>query len=181
MRKPTSQEILKQSLKDLMRSTSFDSICIQDILNESHISRRTFYKYFYNKEGLLEYTLYEDLFKHNFYDFSRPLGERKCEMLETISLDKPFYLQVLSMPLGQTLWQTHGTRSLYEYFLGKETNIPSSVLQLTCSVISAGAPQTNLSFLNGSIRLSADNIGSWHEEFVEGSIHSLRHISLQRY
>lgn len=53
MKKPSCQEILICTMREMLEKRSFEKITVQDILAETDISRTTFYKHFTCKEQLL--------------------------------------------------------------------------------------------------------------------------------
>lgn len=53
MKKPNCQEILICTMRDMLGRRSFERITVQDILEETDVSRTTFYKHFACKERLL--------------------------------------------------------------------------------------------------------------------------------
>lgn len=53
MKKPSCQEILICTMREMLEKRSFEKLTVQDILAETDISRTTFYKHFACKEQLL--------------------------------------------------------------------------------------------------------------------------------
>lgn len=51
----TSKKWLEDSLLNLMKLNSYEDITVTDISNNADLSRRTFYRFFKNKNELLEY------------------------------------------------------------------------------------------------------------------------------
>ena len=76
MKKPTVPQILADTIKELLEKQSPDKITVQDILNESNISRPTFYKYFKDKNDLISYIFRKELCEPFFMDFSKGLADR---------------------------------------------------------------------------------------------------------
>lgn len=53
--KPTSKQILVESLKDLLKSQPFDKITIQAIVDNCQLTRTTFYRHFRDKYELIDW------------------------------------------------------------------------------------------------------------------------------
>lgn len=171
MKKPSSQYILMQTLKEMMRNRRFDDIAVYEILQESGVSRATFYKYFYTKESLLETLLYTDLAKPNFYDLSRPIAERKQETLENLRGDKAFYLHALETSTVQRFWKYHAAQSLYQYY-SQVRGIDSPELMQVCEFLAEGIVKFNLNCITSDAAMSAQTLSKLHENLVEGAVSS---------
>jgi len=57
----TTREIIKESLKSLLKTKPLKKISVKDICNNAYVSRKTFYTYFNNKFHLIEVMLQDDV------------------------------------------------------------------------------------------------------------------------
>jgi AcrR family transcriptional regulator len=57
----TTREIIKESLKSLLKTKPLKKISVKDICNNAYVSRKTFYTYFNNKFDLIEVMLQDDV------------------------------------------------------------------------------------------------------------------------
>lgn len=118
MKKASIQEILTHTIKELMAKHEPDAITVRKILEESGISRPTFYKYFCDKQNLIEFVFESELAKPFFWDFSKGLEEREVLFLEHLSSYRSFYLNALKTT-GQNsfyhMWIEQALSSLYGF------------------------------------------------------------------
>jgi AcrR family transcriptional regulator len=55
--------LIESSFKELVMAKPFDKITIADICERAHISRKTFYSYFIDKNDLIEHIIHDDVLK----------------------------------------------------------------------------------------------------------------------
>lgn len=168
MKKETSQFILSHTLMEMMAEQDISQISINDILQESNISKATFYKYFNNKSDLLCYTVYNDLIAGTFYDFSRSPKDRKQETMEFIQRNRLFYRNALVNPSVCEMYRDHCESALYGYYARCE-KMDLAKLRQTCTFLTSGIIQFNQNFALGKISDSPQTIALWYAELLEVS------------
>lgn len=168
MRKAGSKEILMQTLHDMMCSTPFEQITVTDILNESGVSRTTFYRHFYGKTDLL-ISLFEDkIAMNNFFIFYAPSYEREQDFFRFLYQDREFWLHAFTVPDLVNKWRTLAQKSLLmEYrscFSNEEDAFFFSV------ALSAAYVQMNRTYLNSSRNHTPEEISAYMQKFTLGAL-----------
>ena len=64
-----SKDKIVEAMFRLLEKDSFDEITLNEVLDEASVSRRTFYRYFQNKQAILEFYI------HTFIENYRLLNE----------------------------------------------------------------------------------------------------------
>ena len=168
MKKPSSQFLLRQTLKEMLEVYPLRQISVNDILRESGVSKATFYKYFNNKKDLLSDIVYRDLVAGNFYDFSRSIAERKLETLEKIGRNRRFYRHVFELPFLQQNYVEHAAASTFGYY-ARFPDMDAERLKNTCRALAAGILETNRAFAQGELCGSPEEIALWHADLLDAS------------
>lgn len=89
---------MAETLKDLMRSTSFEKITISDITDACGIHRQTFYYHFQDRHELLDWLLYNELLKPFIEGFTfEDVYERFDVLFLTMYNDRKFYQNALKI------------------------------------------------------------------------------------
>ncbi len=81
-----SKQEICQALFQLLKTNSFGEITVNEILDLSQISRRTFYRYFSNKDQVLDY-YFEGLISHYQLLEDRILAQETFKGMLTVTLD----------------------------------------------------------------------------------------------
>ena len=81
-----SKQEICQALFQLLKTNSFGEITVNEILDLSQISRRTFYRYFSNKDQVLDY-YFEGLISHYQLLEDRILAQETFQGMLTVTLD----------------------------------------------------------------------------------------------
>lgn len=158
MKKLSVQEILTSTIKELMDDRSIDEITVKDILRESGIGRSTFYKYFCDKQELIEYIFQQELAAPFFWDFSKDLQEREELFLQYLLENRRFYLNALKST-GQNslyqIWLEQAIHSVQQYLRQhpEYSIIPQDDLAFYAKFISYAYVNINIEWLelNGPI------------------------------
>lgn len=85
----TTYEMIKESLKSLIKTTPLRKISVEDICVNAHISRKTFYTYFTDKFDLIDKMFQDDVIA-SMYEL-RELLPRHSEDSSTIIVLERFY------------------------------------------------------------------------------------------
>ena len=101
----TTRVALLNTMRNMVRNQSFQSISIDDICAQVHISRRTFYRYYPDKYSLLK-EVYDEFFfskinaeqAYNFWDIFRDI----CEQVYS---DKMFFLHAFEVKGQNGFWE----------------------------------------------------------------------------
>lgn len=89
---------MAETLKDLMRSTSFEKITISDITDACGIHRQTFYYHFQDRHELLDWLLYSELLNPFIENFTfENMYEKFNNLFLTMYNDKKFYQNALKI------------------------------------------------------------------------------------
>lgn len=89
---------MAETLKELMRSSSFEKITISDITNACGIHRQTFYYHFQDRHELLDWLLYSELLVPFIEDFSFDnMYDKFNQLFLTMYNDKKFYQNALKI------------------------------------------------------------------------------------
>lgn len=101
---------IEQSFKDLVCASGYQKVTVSDICDSAHVSRKTFYEYFHNKEDVVrsyfDRTTIESLrFMHEnlAYLSNEDLLRTQCQHLYySIERDKEFYTRLIGEGLDDT-------------------------------------------------------------------------------
>lgn len=119
MKKISAKKILMETIKELMSVQPLENITVQNILEESGISRPTFYRYFYDKQDLMEFVFKKELAEPFFWDFSKGIKEREILFLRHLASNRSFYLNCLKTEGPNSfyhMWVELAWSSLHDYF-----------------------------------------------------------------
>lgn len=109
-----TKRALAESLKALMRKTSFNKISVESICEGAGISRRNFYRHFLDKYELLNWIYYEDFVKEvNQRHYSRSL-DLFPDVCRELYSDRAFYNNAFDVS-GQNSFRSFCTDQLYPY------------------------------------------------------------------
>lgn len=168
MRKAGSKEILMQTLHDMMCSTPFEQITVTDILNESGVSRTTFYRHFYGKTDLLISLFENPEIMENFFSFYAPSYEREAAFFRLLQQDRDFWLHAFTVPEFAEKWRTLAQKSLLmefqSCFSDKEEAFFFSVAMAAVYV------QVNISYLANPRNHSPQEISAHFKKLVTGTL-----------
>ena len=152
MKKMSVQEILSLTIQEMMKDRALDSITVREILHASGISRPTFYKYFSDKQELVEYVFQKELAAPYFWDFTRDLKTRELFFLRHLREQRSFYLNALKT-VGQNsfyhMWLDQACRSVEDYFdsLPAYHEIPKEDLRFYAKYLSYAYVNMNIEWL----------------------------------
>ncbi len=152
VKKMSVQEILSLTIKEMMKDRALDSITVREILHASGISRPTFYKYFSDKQQLVEYVFQKELAAPFFWDFTRDLKTRELFFLQHLREQRAFYLNALKT-VGQNsfyhMWLDQACRSVEDYFesLPAYNGIPKEDLRFYAKYLSYAYVNMNIEWL----------------------------------
>ena len=152
MKKMSVQEILSLTIQEMMKDRALDSITVCEILDVSGISRPTFYKYFSDKQELVEYVFQKELAAPYFWDFTKDLKTRELFFLRHLREQRAFYLNALKT-VGQNsfyhMWLDQACRSVENYFesLPAYNGIPKEDLRFYAKYLSYAYVNMNIEWL----------------------------------
>lgn len=93
-----TKALLGQKFKELVVKKSFDKITIKMITDEAGVIRPTFYNYFQDKYEVMEWLLWEDIFKSATELVKMNMGRSALEMIfKKIAADKEYYARVFEV------------------------------------------------------------------------------------
>lgn len=97
-RSEMTKSLLGQKFKELVVEKSFDKITIKMITDAAGVIRPTFYNYFQDKYEVMEWLLWEDVFKSvdELMDMDMPLEAMKM-LFRKIEVDKEYYIKVFEV------------------------------------------------------------------------------------
>jgi probable dihydroxyacetone kinase regulator len=91
-----TKRVIAQSLKDIMRETSFDKITIADIMSGCDLNRQTFYYHFHDKYELLNWIFYHEVILNFSNELTIDNWQIKLQqLLEALEKDQHFYQHAL--------------------------------------------------------------------------------------
>lgn len=152
VKKMSVQEILSLTIQEMMKDRALDSITVREILHASGISRPTFYKYFSDKQELVEYVFQKELAAPYFWDFTKDLKTRELFFLRHLREQRSFYLNALKT-VGQNsfyhMWLDQARRSVEDYFesLPAYNGIPKEDLRFYAKYLSYAYVNMNIEWL----------------------------------
>ena len=150
MKKIPTTYILAETLKEMLNVKSFEKITVTDILRESHVSRATFYKYFCDKEQLLEYILRQDIINPIFMNRELAVSDHKLVIFDTISSKRRFFLNAFEVPTFVSCWRKESAKSLYALYRPR-CDLPEQQLWFICRTLGSTLPYINQQFLMNGV------------------------------
>lgn len=92
--KETTQYLLADAIKDLMRTQSLDKITVTDIVSRCHLTRQTFYRHFQDKYDLVNW-YFEKLAQRSFKQMgvSYTLREGLLKKFQFLRAEQSFFSQ----------------------------------------------------------------------------------------
>lgn len=105
---------LAEALRELMRTTAFDKITVSDITERCGLHRQTFYYHFQDRNQLLSWLIYEELFVPLIEGVSvENVYEHFDRLFRKMYQDKQFYTAALQMDIRGLLLQVTATAKEY--------------------------------------------------------------------
>lgn len=93
-----TKALLGQKFKELVVKKSFDKITIKMITDEAGVIRPTFYNYFQDKYEVMEWLLWEDVFKSATELVKMNMARSALEMIfKKFAVDKEYYARVFEV------------------------------------------------------------------------------------
>ena len=93
-----TKALLGQKFKELVVKKSFDKITIKMITDEAGVIRPTFYNYFQDKYEVMEWLLWEDIFKSATELVKMNMGRSALEMIfKKFAAEKEYYARVFEV------------------------------------------------------------------------------------
>lgn len=93
-----TKALLGEKFKELVVKKSFDKITIKMITDEAGVIRPTFYNYFQDKYEVMEWLLWEDVFKNVMELIRMDMTRSAIQMLfRKIDVDKEYYIKVFEV------------------------------------------------------------------------------------
>lgn len=112
-----TKALLGQKFKELVIKKSFDKITIKMITDEAGVIRPTFYNYFQDKYEVMEWLLWEDVFKSATELVQMNMGRSALEMIfKKIAADKEYYARVFEVK-GQNSFEDMLFKSICDLVL----------------------------------------------------------------
>ncbi len=163
MKKMTVKDILKETIKDLMKTKPLEAITVQDILTESNISRPTFYRHFYGKADLVEYVFKKELAEPFFWDYSKGLNTREIDFLTHLQANRTFYLNSLGNSDPGSfyhMWLQLAEESLYGFFFSSEehAHIDDADMRFAAKYIAYAWVNMNIAWLKNPDMMSMEEL-----------------------
>ena len=177
MLKMSCKELLRATIKELMSKSQLSNISVQDILEYSGVSRSTFYKHFYDKQALMEYTFQKELVEVCFYDYTRTLEMREAEALLYLDANRAFYINAIKEEGFVDLW----FKACYESILGyiKHVLTPNTIddddMDFVTRFVTYGWVNTNISWLKEKNGQSPEELGRKLSLILEYGIKAFNH------
>lgn len=111
-----SKKALAQSLKELIKTKSFDKITVSDITDNCGLNRQSFYYHFQDKYELANWIYYNDVISvvvkdRTFEDWS----DGFLEMLSIMKSEQFFYSNIIKI-IGQNSFQDYLFQVAKEFF-----------------------------------------------------------------
>ena len=113
-----AKRVLADSIIDLAKRKPLDKITIQNIVDNCHAVRRTFYNHFADKYDLVNW-----IFKTHFNDIvekyadSEPVDKLVCRILSFMKDNEVFYSNALSIE-GQNCFLDFFMQCAYDFYAG---------------------------------------------------------------
>lgn len=93
-----TKALLGQRFKELVEQKSFDKLTIKMITDAAGVIRPTFYNYFQDKYEVMEWLLWEDVFKNATDLVNMDMGREAMKMIfRKFEGDKAYYLKVFEV------------------------------------------------------------------------------------
>lgn len=93
-----TKALLGEKFKELVVKKSFDKITIKMITDEAGVIRPTFYNYFQDKYEVMEWLLWEDIFKSATELVKMNMGRSALEMIfKKFAAEKEYYARVFEV------------------------------------------------------------------------------------
>lgn len=165
MKKPSTQEILLDTIKELLTLKSPSQITVKDILEVSGISRPTFYKYFLDKQDLIEYVFKKELCEPYFMDYTRDLQAREILFLSHLAKHRSFYIHALET-VGQnsfySMWLDQAVTSLYGFFRANQeySSINDAYLMFASKYLAYAWVNMNIDWLKNPQNMMPEDMAS---------------------
>ena len=175
MKKLSMQDILAQTIKELLEDHSPDQITVRDILEASGISRPTFYKYFIDKQDLIGYVFRKELCEPFFLDYSKALVDREVPFLKYLRKHQNFYLHALELT-GQNsfyeMWLSLATDSLVGFYKSNPdySNVDEKKIHFAAKYLAYAWVNMNICWLRNPDGLSAEEMAHQLNSIKDNSI-----------
>jgi len=126
IKRRTTEQLLADSIVELMEDTELEKITVQQIVDNCNVTRQTFYRYFYDKYQLVNWIFQSEVEEiiHQS-SLSDPWEDVLARMLKKMKDKKSFYHNILHSD-SQTYLQNliiDYTRSAYEKEIEKRGNL----------------------------------------------------------
>lgn len=178
MKKPSIPDVLSSTIKDMMAKRTIDEITVKEILDACGISRPSFYRYFYDKQALVEYVFQKELADPFFWDFTKDLRAREARFLRHLRKSRSFYINALKST-GQNslyqIWLDQGIQSIERYFrsLAEFDGISDSDLHFFSKYLAYAYVNMDIEWLVDPSPVSAEEMARKMELMVTGGIQGI--------
>ena len=109
-----TKALLGEKFKKLVIEKSFEKITIKMITDEAGVIRPTFYNYFQDKYEVMEWLLWEDVFKSVTEPVNMDMGKEALKMLfRKFEIDKEYYEKVFTIS-GQNSFEEMLYNQIYD-------------------------------------------------------------------
>ena len=118
--KPDAKEILFKSLEDLMKDKNIEHITVQQIIDNCHMSRSTFYRHFKDKYDLMVWAYIEEFKRITLYDVDS-YQEVAYRLIEFLYTKKEFFMNISELEIQNSfreIMYQYAYRYAQSYFKG---------------------------------------------------------------
>ena len=166
---PRARQAIRAATKELMGERPVEQISVKEVLAAAGVSRNTFYKYYADKQALLNDVFDAELTHANWFDYGVSWPERHLWLFRHLLSDRQFYLNALKSPEFVAFWRelaTRGNIGLLEAVTeGMEVN--NSLLRHYARFMTSGVVDDVMDWLANPERISAEELAERHAAFVE--------------
>lgn len=163
------KEVLGEGLIRLSKNKDISKITVQEIIDECHTSRRTFYNHFHDKYELMNW-IYESKTQAILDCFQISKNWMKCvqDMYAVFDRDKEFYMNISSFE-GQNSFHDfvfNYTRDFFIKYIKNNYNIENLTDELfyVIDYHCCGLVYSGIIWLKGGQKIPAAKVAKWQYE-----------------
>lgn len=123
-----TSETIKEGFRKLLETVAYDKITITDICQAAPVSKKTFYKYFDDKPGLVEAVYYDD-FVAPIYDLYRLLPLHNIKSSSILVFDRAFETLYDNRDIYLNLLENYGRMQFIDLIIRSHEPVTRETLQ----------------------------------------------------